>query len=292
LTVKAVIAGSGYVGRRLASRLRSQGCSVTGIVRTEASAAALTDLGIEAVVDDLSSLRQPDRMAGALLFYLAPPPGSGDTDTTLDAFLTQVTPLPARFVYMSTTGVYGDCGGELVDEDRPPAPATARARRRFAAESSVRRWAAGHSVPWAILRVPGIYGPDRLGLDRLAHGEPVLRESDAPPGNRIHVDDLVTACIAAGFSTLSDRVWNVGDGNHMSSSEFQHRVAVAAALPAPPSINRAQAEHRFGERRMSFLNESRRIDNRRLLRDLEIVLAFEDPDAGIRASLPRPAMPG
>jgi nucleoside-diphosphate-sugar epimerase len=194
--------------------------------------------------------------------------------------------MPRRLIYISTTGVYGDQGGATVNEDTPPQPMTERAVRRLAAETAVRRWADAAQVSWCILRVPGIYGPGRLPLDRLRRGEPAIVASEATPGNRIHVDDLVTACMAAGIARSADgRIYNVTDGSEDSLTEYLQRVANVANLPPPPLISRAAAEHSVTASSWSFLAESRRVDNRRMLQDLGVALAYHDLDAGIRASL-------
>ena len=188
---------------------------------------------------------------------------------------------------MSTTGVYGDAGGESVDEDRPPAPTTDRARARLDAERAVQDWAATAGCEWVILRVPGIYGPGRLSLERIRRGEPTIRRQEAGPGNRIHVDDLVRVCIAAAAAPRArNRIYNVGDGNHASTSEYFATVARLAGLTPPPEISREEARNRLSPMAWSFLGESRRVDTSRLDRELGVDLLYRDLEAGIRASLP------
>jgi nucleoside-diphosphate-sugar epimerase len=150
----------------------------------------------------------------------------------------------------------------------------------------LRTWADARQVSWCILRVSGIYGPDRLPLERLRRGEPAIALSEATPTNRIHVDDLVSACIAAALSPAADRrIVNVTDGSDDSSTAFLRRVARITGLPAPPLVSRAEAQRTFSPSSWSFLGESRRVSNRRLREDLGVQLAYEDLDAGIRASL-------
>ena len=142
-----------------------------------------------------SAVRIP---AGVAVAYLAPPPGHGAADPRLERFLAALLPaLPSVLVYMSTTGVYGDAGGATVDETSLAAPTNDRSRRRLAAERATAAWCGDRGVRSVVLRVPGIYGPHRLPLERLGRGEPALRPEDCGPGNRIHVDDLVSVCIAA-----------------------------------------------------------------------------------------------
>ena len=223
---------------------------------------------------------------GQLVYYSVPPAPHGERDLRLERLLSQVAGRPRRIVYLSTTGVYGDCQGSVVDEDTNPHPQTARAVRRLAAESALRAWSDARKVAWCILRIPGIYGPGRLPLERLSRREPAIDTAEATPGNRIQVEDLVTACIAAGSAACAERrIYNVTDGTDDSLTEYLQRVARLTGLPPPPLISRADARKTFSASSWSFLGESRRVDNRRLLIELGVVLAYRDLDAGIRASL-------
>ena len=281
----ALIAGCGYTGRRLAQRLLESGVPVRGSGTTEASLRQIAAIGAEALPLNLDAPVAPVDGAGRLVYYSVPP--ALDTgDPRLDRFLASLSGTPARIVYLSTTGVYGDHAGGLVDELTPPSPQTERAARRLAAETHLRAWADSRQVSWCVLRVAGIYGPDRLPLDRLRRAVPAIAPHEATPGNRIHVADLVTACVAAGREPIAGgRIYNVSDGNDESSTEFLRRVAHIADLPAPPIVSRAEALADPSAR--AFLAESRRIDNRRMLSELGVSLEYRDLDAGIRASLAR-----
>jgi nucleoside-diphosphate-sugar epimerase len=282
-----VIIGCGYVGTRLARRLPGK---VTALTRSPAGAARLGESGLDAVCCDLDALTAgsplPVDTAGGVLFYLVPPPGTGVEDPRLRACLRALPGWPARLVYMSTTGVYGDAAGDTVDEERPAAPGSDRARARLDAETAVRRGSEAAGSEWVILRVPGIYGPGRLPLERIRRGDPVIRESEAGPGNRIHVDDLVSVCIAAATVTAAaNRIFNVGDGNHASSTAWFRAVARIAGLPPPPEVSRDDARAMLSAAAWSFLAESRCVDTARMRRELGVRLRYEDPEAGIRASL-------
>lgn len=284
------IVGCGYVGCRLAGRWRGAGAQVTGHAVSEASLARIAAAGASASRLDLDAPPPPLDLGGRLVYYAVPPPREGRADTRLERWLGALTADPVRIVYLSTTGVYGDRGGERVDERTPAAPRTERAVRRLAAERALCAWAEARGVSWCVLRVPGIYGPQRLPLDRLARGDPAIRPEEAPPGNRIHVEDLVTACMAAGASLRADRrIFNVADGSEDSATAFLQRVARLAGLPPPPLVSRAEAERTFSAASWSFLGESRRIDNRRMLEELGVALRHHDLDDGIRASLAPPA---
>jgi nucleoside-diphosphate-sugar epimerase len=283
-----LIVGCGYVGQRLAEKLQHEH-DVSAIVRSHEKAKWLSSRGIASVALDLDRVRSsthiPERLEQAAIFYLAPPPAKGESDLRLDRFLQLATVPPATFVYISTTGVYGDTKGALVDESSPVAPSTERARRRVSAEEMIRVWCTERRVRRVVLRVPGIYGPGRLPLERLRTLEPTVQPDEAGVTNRIHVEDLVTACLASLSNPEARGVYNVTDGNSCSSTEFLDRVARLANLPQAPRVSMDEAQLTFTPERLSFINESRRISNDRMLKHLGVRLLYADMDAGIRQSL-------
>jgi nucleoside-diphosphate-sugar epimerase len=287
---QVLIAGCGYVGQRLALRLQAR-YDVTSLVRSAERAAELARLGVRALAIDLDRVRPgttiPESLDLEAIVYLTPPPVLGESDLRLDRFLQLASVPPQTFVYMSTTGVYGDTAGAVVDESSVVQPRTDRARRRISAEEMTRVWCTERRVRRVVLRVPGIYGPDRLPLERLRHFDPVVREREAGINNRIHVDDLVEACACAITNSEARGVYNVTDGQPLSSTTFINMVAKAAGLPVPPQVPMEEAQLTFSPERLSFLNESRRVSNERMLKHLGVVLKYADVEAGIRASLPR-----
>jgi nucleoside-diphosphate-sugar epimerase len=286
----AIIVGCGYTGQRLAHALRATH-TVSAIVRSESSRDKLRAQNVSAAQIDLDTVSadtwplKANQFDNTWLFYLAPPPADGVSDSRLDRFLRRITGCPAVFVYMSTTGVYGNTNGAEVDESTAVNPQTDRAQRRMSAEHMTRVWCNENQVRRVVLRVPGIYGPNRVPLVRLQRREPFIRLSEAGVTNRIHVDDLVTACLAVASNDSARGVFNVTDGNSMSSTEFMRRVAALADLPPPLEISREEARLTLSTERMSFLDESRRVSNKRLLSELGLQLQYTDVDAGIRASL-------
>jgi nucleoside-diphosphate-sugar epimerase len=286
-----LIVGCGYTGMRLARRLAPR-WHTAALARSDVSAAALSGAGLEVLRIDLDATIESEAAGalaatahGAAIAYLAPPPGQGTDDPRLLRFLHALGDArPTVLLYMSTTGVYGDTGGASVTEDTPVAPGNDRARRRVAAESVARGWCEARGVRWVVLRVPGIYGPGRLPLERLRRGEPALRPQDAGPGNRIHVDDLAAACVAA-LERQVQGVFNVSDGNPATTTEFLQRTAALAGLPAPPLVAFAEAAGRISPGMLAFLRESRRVDNRRMREVLGCEPRYTNLDLGIAASL-------
>lgn len=282
-TRRSVIVGCGYVGTRLGLALARDG-QVLGIVSSAAGIARLRQAGLEALAVDLDAPGDVHDWAGADLFYLVPPPLEGESDPRLARFLDRLEGRPRSFLYMSTTGVYGHAEGAEVTEETRIRPLTPRARRRASAEDLVRTWCTEHEVRRVVLRAPGIYGPGRLPLERLAAGEPAVQVAEAGIGNRIHVDDLVAACVAA-TATEARGIYNVTDGKPLNATEFLLRVAALSGLPPPPQISMDEAQLRLRANRLSFLNESRRVSNRRMLEELKVQLRYADVDEGIRHSL-------
>lgn len=282
-----LIIGCGYLGRALGAQYLMAGAPVTGVVSTPESAGILEKIGISPVVRDLDLESEPmDPSAHPEIFYFAPPSDNLLQDNRIRTFLGQLTEegAPPRIVYTSTTGIYGDCQGNWVEESRPPSPATDRARRRLDAEQALSEWSRTSGGKVVILRVSGIYGPGRLPLARLRQGMALLEEAEAPPSNRIHIRDLVTTCAAAMERGKAGEIYNVSDGNPSPMNEYFNLVADLAGLERPRTLDWTRAERELPPGLLSFLKESRRIDNRKMLQELGIELRFPTFEEGVRAS--------
>lgn len=289
---QAFIVGCGYVGRRLALQLGKE-YNLYGLVRTKTSLKWLRSVHVEPIVLDLDKLGKQDLspvwFRNCTLFYFAPPRSEGDSDVRLHRFLNLLETKPDTLVYISTTGVYGNTHGALVDETTPVNPQTQRAMRRVNAEHITRIWCTENTVRRVVLRVPAIYGPGRLPLERLKKGEPVIRAEEAPIINRIHVDDLVQACLAAALNPEARGVYNISDGNSTSMTEYLQLVAQLANLPIPPEIPLDEAQLSYSPEFLSYLDESRRVSNTRMRNELGVQLHYADLKQGIMASLAQQA---
>ena len=254
---------------------------------------ALRTLGVKQIHGDLdqpASLRRLAGIADAVL-HSAPPPNEGEGDPRtkrLLATLARARSLPRHLVYISTSGVYGHCGGEVVRESRPCRASTARARRRVAAESLLRRSA----VRVSILRAPGIYAADRLPLERVRRGDPVLNADEDVFTNHIHAEDLAAACIAALERGGVNRCYNICDDSAERMGDWFDKLADAFGLPRPPRMARAEIRTRLSPMLLSFMSESRRLDNTRMKRELKLRLRYPTIDAGIKAALRNPTCSG
>lgn len=282
-----LIIGCGYTGERLAQRLRGQ--RVFALVRSPKQAERLAAFGVVPIIGDLDQARSLHRLPRVdTLFHLAPPPEQGFGDprsTRLLAALSMPHKRPQRIVYISTTGVYGNQHGAWLDEHSPIQAQTARAQKRVDAERQLRRYGQRYGVNVNILRVPGIYGPERLPLERLRQGQPVVDYDPPRYYNRIHVDDLVTGLLASARLGRANRVYVASDGTPGTQAEFYHAVAAAASLAPPEHITPEQAPKRLSPMTLSFLEESRRFSNLRFIQELQVKLRYADFRQGVYDSL-------
>jgi nucleoside-diphosphate-sugar epimerase len=280
------IVGCGDIGTRVALAYAAEGVPVTGIVRSQQSVDRLVDAGIDALQVDLDeAVIAMDKTESRLLFYFAPPPPRGEVDSRVGHFIEQLTEgaLPQKVVYLSTTGVYGDCQGAWVDETRPPAPIADRAKRRLDAEQRWLAWSEQTGRAVVILRVAGIYGPGKLPVERLRSGQPMVAEEDAPITNHIHSLDLVKIARIAMQRGAPGEVYNVCDGAPEPMTCYFNRVADFLGLPRPPVIPLAQAQQQLSPGMLSYLKESRRLSNRKLLEELGVELDYPDLQKGLPA---------
>jgi nucleoside-diphosphate-sugar epimerase len=281
------IVGCGDIGRRVAALHRARGDAVSALARSPARAQGLAALGIAPVAGDLdgADTLTPLSLRSAQVYYFAPPPEGDAHDPRIERFLQAVQDAPAKLLYISTSGVYGDHRGGRVTEDTPPNPQTARARARLAAEQSLLDWSRRTRTPAVILRAGGIYGPGRLPVERIRRAEPVLRREQAPYTNRIHADDLARVCVAAMERGAAGAIYNVCDGEHSTMTDYFNKVADALDLPRPPQIPLAEARRVLSPGMVSYFSESRRMDNRRMREELGVTLLYPSLEQGLKSLL-------
>ncbi len=281
---RLLIVGCGDIALRALPQL-ARNYEVFGLVRAAAQADRIAALGAIPLTGDLDNPATLAALAGVadLVLHLAPPGESGDRDQRSANLIAALsTRPPERLVYISTSGVYGDCGGAWVDEDRPLAPQTVRALRRVDAERSLLAWGKQSGVAVAVLRVPGIYAAERLPLAQLRRGAPVLRAEDDVYTNHIHADDLAAVCLAALERGAAGRVYNASDDSEIKMGDYFDLVADRARLPRPPRIARAAAEAgAIAEGLLSFMRESRRLTNTRMKAELGVRLRYPSVYEGV-----------
>ncbi len=250
----------------------------------------LRDAGVTQIVGDLDQPASLKRLAGLadLVLHSAPP---AEADVARDirtrrllARLQTAKSVPRRLVYISTSGVYGNCGGAEVDESRPVKPESTRAGRRAAAETALRQFGRHGRAKVSILRAPGIYAADRLPLERVRRGDPVLVPTEDSYTNHIHADDLASACILALAHGRPNRTYNASDDSEVKMGDWFTLLAEAFELPPPPRVGRSEAEQRLSPALLSFLRESRRLKNQRIKRELRLQLQYPTINDGIAAA--------
>lgn len=307
---RLLVVGCGDVGLRLLPLL-TQRYRVFALTRqaldspTAYMIRAAQAIPIQGDLDQPDSLQKLKGLAQHVI-HLAPPPNSGKHDPRTqhllnclgqskkrkmqDAAILSCTLKVARqrLVYISTSGVYGDCGGAKIDETQPVNPQTARAVRRVAAERLIRRFGRSmrHQTYWqtAILRVPGIYANNRLPIARLQAGTPALNPNEDVYTNHIYADDLARLCRAALWHAKPQRIYHASDNSELKMGDYFDLVATAFNLPKPPRVTRAELEKLVNPQLLSFMSESRRLDNQRMQQELRCPLRYRDVSAGVAAA--------
>jgi nucleoside-diphosphate-sugar epimerase len=278
--------GCGDIGSRVARLALDRGIGVTALSRSAGKCAGLKETEsvlLAANLDDGESLPRLD-LRGAAVLYTAPPPGGGIRDTRVRNFLTAIPEggEPAKVVYLSTTSVYGDCGDEVVTEERLANPGNHTAKRRLDAEEIFRHWGVERGVEVVILRVAGIYGPGRIPLDRILGGHPLLNRDEAGYSNRIHADDLARVCMAAIERGENGDIFNVCDGETSTLTDYFNTITDLMGLPRLPQVPLAEARRVMTPLMYGYMTESRRIDNRKMIEKLGICLEYPTMADGLK----------
>lgn len=286
---KIVIAGCGYIGTRVARIWKESGARVDCLVRSPEHRDLLLSEGFTAQAcsfDDPDDLPKLD-VAGCIVYYLIPPPGGGIIDSRARNFCAALAGSlpPARIIYMSATSVYGEKDGGTVSESSPTNPATAMGKRRLDAEGAFGEFGAATGVPIIILRVSGIYGPGRLPLMQVSQGQPLLREAESGPSNRIHADDLAHICRVAAEKGEHGDIFNVSDGHPASMTTYFNACADLLGYPRQPQVTMDEARQVMSPLMFSYVSESRVVDNRRMLDRLGIGLHYPTFAEGLAASV-------
>lgn len=285
---RLLIIGCGDIARRalpwLVKRYR-----VYAAVRSDKQRDELRALGVTPILADLDRPNTLKRLAGigSLVLHFAPPPDRGTRDVrtrALAAALSKSKILPQRLIYISTSGVYGNCGGARVSEERMARPQTPRAHRRADAEKVLRRFGRRQRVAVSILRVPGIYAADRLPLARLQRGDPLLCAGEDVYTSHIHADDLASIALRVLWRGRPGRIYNAVDDSEHTMGDYFDLIADTLHLPRAPRVSRAEAQVRLTPPMLSFMSESRRLLNTRIKRELGVRLRHPDIAAGLAAA--------
>jgi nucleoside-diphosphate-sugar epimerase len=289
---RLLIIGCGDVALRAVPQLRDR-YRIYALTHSRERAPLLRAHGMLPIVGDLDDAASLEGLAGIAhdVLHCAPPPHRGTRDTRtahLIAGLAKGKSLPQQLVYISTSGVYGDCAGELIDETRPLKPQTERAQRRVDAERQLREWGRRRRVCVSILRAPGIYSEQRLPLERLKSGTPALNADEDAYTNHIHADDLARMAVAALRFGQPGRAYNANDDSRLKMGEYFDLIADRFGLPRPQRVSRTEASVRIPSNVLSFMHESRRLSNRRIKQELRLTLRYPTVGDGIAAGRSQP----
>jgi nucleoside-diphosphate-sugar epimerase len=275
--LRILIVGCGDVGLRAARMLKGR-ARIYGLLRSPDRAAELRAAGVIPVSGDLDDRGSIKRLTGLadVVFHFAPPPSEGASDTRTRNLLSVLgrASLPRTLIYVSTSGVYGDCAGAVVPETWPARPKNARAQRRQDAENQLRAWAARTGVGLAILRAPGIYANDRMPEERVRKGLPALRPEDDIYTNHIHADDLAGLAIAALYRGGRNRLYNAVDDSGLKMGDWFDVVADRIGAARPPRLPKEEVMAAVTPAMRTFLTESRRLTNLRVKRELRYRLRY------------------
>jgi len=291
---RVLIVGCGDIGVRVARLLRGR-VRLLALTSTAARVSQFRDLGITPLVGNLDRPESLGRLAGLAtrIVHLAPPERELGSDWWHDPRTLALTRAlrrrlaPASLVYGSTTGVYGDCAGARIDETRGVNTRTPRAQRRVDAERIVRHYGRATGAHASILRIPGIYAPDREGgtpRERLMRGTPALTPQDDVYTSHIHADDLARSVVAALWRAKPQRVYNVSDDSELKMGDYFDLAADLYGLPRPRRLPRSTAEDELPLMLLSFMSESRRLINRRMKTELRLVLRYPTVERGLLPS--------
>ncbi|PXX17132.1 nucleoside-diphosphate-sugar epimerase [Nitrosomonas ureae] len=289
-----LIIGCGDVALRTVPLLKTH-YRILGLYRNADRADLLRANDIIPIYGNLDCPKSLKKLEGIahLVLHLAPPPNYGKRDTRTLHLLSALTKktktnstiLPQRFIYISTSGVYGDCRGDLIDETHPVQPENDRAIRRVFAEKQIRNWGKRNHISTCIVRVPGIYAANRLPLQRLRDGHPTLLDAEDSYTNHIHADDLAQIIFAAIRFAKTNRIYHACDDSHLKMGEYFDLVADYSGLPHPRRITRDQAQEQITPGMLSFMKESRRLRNVRIKKELHISLLYPTVHDGVKAAL-------
>ena len=305
--MRILIIGCGDVGLRVAKLLQGR-ARLYALTHSPERHAALRAAGVTPIsgnLDDRRSLRRLRQLADHILHF-APPPGEGETDPRTRRLLAtlgagSVTAPPARekppgcpandlrsvsLVYISTSGVYGDCGGARVSETWPARPSNTRAKRRDHAERQLRsfgrRGDQGNNHRICILRAPGIYAQDRMPAERVKKGLPAIVATDDVHTNHIHAEDLARLSLAALFRGRANRLYNAVDDSGLKMGDWFDVVADHLGLPRPPRLPRAEVIAAVTPAMRTFLTESRQLLNQRAKTELRFKLRYPTVREGLK----------
>ncbi|KZY04019.1 MULTISPECIES: SDR family oxidoreductase [unclassified Sulfitobacter] len=276
--------GHGYSAQALAHRLVPQGWRIFGTTRKPERQAEIAAAGVEPVLWPGTDVEPLLKVASHLLISAGPGP---DGDPVLNALREEIAAMAPdlRWAgYLSTTGVYGDHGGDWVDEDTPLAPSTRRGKARVEAEAA---WRAIPGLPLHIFRLAGIYGPGRGPFSKVREGTARRIIKKGQVFSRIHVEDIAKALELSIAAPNPGAIYNLCDDDPAPPEDVIAHAAELLGRPVPPAIPFEQADMTPMAR--SFYAESKKVRNDRAKAELGWSPAYPDYRSGLAALRDREA---
>jgi len=281
--------GLGFSGRIIADLLKGDGWAVGGTCREPETAHQLNADGISTYVFDGEEPleRVADKLANVTHILISVPPSSVHGDPVLHCHAKDLSELKAlEWVgYLSTTGVYGDTHGQLVDETAKLMPSSERSRRRVQAEQDWFDQLEDNGLPVHIFRLSGIYGPGRSALDAVRAGKARQIVKPGHKFSRIHVRDLATVIKASINHPNPGTIYNLCDNEAAPPADVTAYACELLGIEPPPEVSFDEARESMSAMALSFWNDNRLVDNTRIINDLSVELAYPTYREGLRAIL-------
>jgi len=286
------IIGCGYIGKKIANLLKVNGSPCHCFVKSEKSKETCLTTGYPVTQFNLDmqglalNSSQLNEFKKSTIAYLAPPQRNGLTDERVENFISaleEANTVPHKIILISTTGVYGNCNGDWIDESREVQPQAERAFRRLSAETQIIKYCEKNNVHFIVFRVPGIYASDKLPVKRITSGEPIVNAADSGYTNRIHAEDLSALCVEALLENVASGIYNCCDGQPSTMNDYFTKVADALNYPRPEEISLLQARQQLSEGMLSYLAESKRISNKKLLSHFNTKFKYPNLTSGLKS---------
>ena len=281
-----ILAGSGYLGESIIAEYNIIKNTFNIIelcrsIKNRRPEVKTIQIDFDKSTDDMSYVER------SVIVYMAPPDTLSLKDTRLNKFLNNISNYKVKkLIYISTSGVYGNCNGNIVNEENKINPLTDRAKRRADAEIQIQKFCMRKNISGIIFRVPGIYGRNRLPVKRIKERDPLINIEESRTTNLIHVSDLTRLVIKAlNLTNKKTEIINVSDGKAVKTTRYYEIIYKALNIKLPEYISYEQAISMYDEKRASFLKESRVLDVTKMKQLFPGCIKYKKLEDGIKESL-------
>ena len=281
-----ILAGSGYLGESIIAEYNIIKNTFNIIelcrsIKNRRPEVKSIQIDFDKSTDDMSYVER------SVIVYMAPPDTLSLKDTRLNKFLNNISNYKVKkLIYISTSGVYGNCNGNIVNEENKINPLTDRAKRRADAEIQIQKFCMRKNISGIIFRVPGIYGRNRLPVKRIKERDPLINIEESRTTNLIHVSDLTRLVIKAlNLTNKKTEIINVSDGKAVKTTRYYEIIYKALNIKLPEYISYEQAISMYDEKRASFLKESRVLDVTKMKQLFPGCIKYKKLEDGIKESL-------